>query len=64
MFRALNALVGFLLFLVGGVGQIVTWFVAGPANWDPNGYAVLAAVGVVMLGADLWVEHNQAVRHE
>lgn len=60
MFRALNAAAGMILFLVGGIGAFIVGCVQGPGNWDPNGFTVLLAVGAVMLGMDLFVEHRQA----
>ena len=62
MIRGLNAFVGILLFLTGGVGSFVTWCVAGPAGWDANGFTVLLAVGAAMVAVDLWVERNREER--
>lgn len=54
MIRGLNVLTGFILALVG---LIVTF-----ATFTVNGWTVLAAVGVLMLAGDLYIERVQAYR--
>lgn len=46
--RGLNVLAGVLLFAVGMVVTFTTWTV--------DGWTVLAAVGCLMLGADLYLD--------
>jgi len=52
MFRALNAIVGGLLFTVG---IFLTMF-----TWTADGWTVLAAVGVALIWVDTVLEERQA----
>jgi hypothetical protein len=51
MFRALNAIVGGLLFTVG---IFLTMF-----TWTADGWTVLAFVGVGLIAVDLMIEEHQ-----
>jgi hypothetical protein len=52
MFRALLAVAGAALFMVGILHTIFTW--------NPDGWTVLAAVGVALIWVDTRVEERQA----
>lgn len=59
MFRAINALAAVLLLLVGGVGSFLTWAGQDPEMWAPNGFTLLAAIGVVLAFFDWRMEERQ-----
>jgi hypothetical protein len=63
--RGLNALTAVVLLLAGGVGSFFTWANTDPELWAPNGWWLLAAIGVGLAFVDLvleeraWARRNQ-----
>jgi hypothetical protein len=50
--------VGFLL--AGGIGSFLTWANTDPEQWAPNGWWLIAAIGVVLAFAD-WAAEERSV---
>jgi hypothetical protein len=58
--RGLNALTAVVLLLAGGIGSFMTWANSDPEQWAPNGWWLLAAIGVGLAFVD-WVLEVRSV---
>jgi hypothetical protein len=58
--RGLIALTAVVLLLAGGVGSFMTWANTDPELWAPNGWWLLAAIGVGLAFVD-WVLEERSL---